>query len=228
MRQGFTLAIRAIETDIETQFGQAVQILAGLDQVILHPTLSRAQAVAESGRRLRGRSREIDVRLVRLSATQAPVACDLRLVLMMMQLVQRQGLIANQFVLIGEQLASIDPGVTGRCATGRQTAELAALACAQLRGGTEAFARSDPDRGEQLARSDDRLNRLNREICRAALEMRVGPEHRELAFRHVLIARSLERIGDNAVSIARLTAELVKADVHRLALEPNAPSLTVF
>jgi phosphate transport system protein len=228
MRQAFAAEIRAIETDMETQLGQAVQTLTGLDEVILHPTLWRTQAVAEAGQRLRRQSRETDVSLVKLSATQAPVACDLRLVLAMMQLVQHQGLIANQFVLVGEQLASIDLGVTDRCGTGRQTAELAALACAQLRGGVEAFARRDPDRGEQLARSDDRLDRLNREICQAALEMRIGPHHRELAFRHVLIARSLERIGDNAVTIARLTAELVKADVHHLAHPNDAPNLTVF
>lgn len=227
MRQAFTAEVRAIEAAIEGHLGEAVQGLTGLDEVILHPTTARSEALTEAGQRLRRSGHELDLRLLSLSATQAPVACDLRLVLTMMQTAQHQGLIANQFVLIGEQLASIDPGVADRCGTGQRTAELARLACAQLRSAVEAFSGQDPGRAEQLARSDDRLDQLNREICQASLEIRLGADHRELAFRHVLIARSLERIGDNAVNIARHTAELVKADVHRLAHPDLAPSLTV-
>jgi phosphate transport system protein len=227
MRQTFTAEVKAIEAAIEGHLSEAVQSLTGLDEVILHPTASGSEILIRTGRRLRRSGRELDLRLLSLSATQAPVACDLKLVLTLVQIVQHQGLIANQFVLIGEQLGAIDPGVSDRCGTGQRTAELAGLACAQLRGAVEAFSGRDPHRGEQLARSDDRLDQLNREICRASLEIRLGPDHRELAFRHVLIARSLERIGDNAVNIARHTAELVHADVHGLAHPNPAPSLTV-
>jgi phosphate transport system protein len=227
MGQVFVTEARSIETEIEAVLGQGVELLAGLDELILQPTARGADLVSQAGHALRRQSRALDIRLVKLSATQAPVACDLRLVLTMMQLVQYQGLIANQFVLIGEQLSAIDPGVSDRCGTGRQAAELAGLAGEQLRRAVEAFSARDCDLGEQLARSDDRLDRLNREICHASLETRAGPADRELAFRHVLIARSLERIGDNAVNIARHTAELVRADVHRLAHPNDAPRLTV-
>jgi phosphate transport system protein len=228
MRHGFITEIGAIEAEMEAGLGQGVTLLDGLHEVIRDPTASRADAVAQAGQDLRRQTRELDVRLVRLSATQAPVACDLRLVLTMMQLVQHHGLIANQFVLIGEQLAGTDPGVTDRCGTGRQAAELASLAGEQLRRAAEAFSKRDCELVERLVRSDDRLDELNREICRLSLETPAGPEQRELAFRHVLIARSLERIGDNAVNIARHTAELVRADVHRLAHPNDAPSLSAF
>jgi phosphate transport system protein len=227
MRQGFITEVRAIEAEIAGGLGESVRVLGGLDEVIRHPTASRAAAVSLAGQALRRQTRELEVRLVRLSATQAPVACDLRLVLAMMQLVQHLGLIANQFVLVGEQLACIDPGVSDRCGTGRPAAELAGLAGEQVRRAVEAFSRRDCELVERLVRSDDRLDQLNREICRLSLETRTGPEHRELAFRHVLIARSLERIGDNAVSIARRTQELVRADVHGLAPPNDAPSLSV-
>lgn len=226
MRPTFISEVQAIEAEIEAQLGKAVDVVAALDEVILHPTGFRAGAVAQSGRDLRRCTRQLDVRLVTLSATQAPVACDLRLVLTMMALVQHQGLIANQFRLIGEQLAAIDPAVKDRCGTGRRTAELAGLAGDQLRRAVEAFATHDGDLAEALTRSDDQLDRLNREICRASLESRVGTEQRELSFRHVLIARSLERIGDNAVNIARHTAQQVRADVHGLAHPGDAPALS--
>lgn len=228
MRHGFITEIEAIEAEMEAGLAEGVTLLGGLQEVIRHPTASRAEAVSKAGQDLRRQTRELDVRLLRLSATQAPVACDLRLVLTMMQLVQHHGLIANQFVLIGEQLAGTNPAVTDRCGTGAQAAELAALAGEQLRRAAEAFSKRDCELVERLVRSDDRLDELNREICRRSLETPAGPEQRELAFRHVLIARSLERIGDNAVNIARHTAELVRADVHRLAHPNDAPSLSAF
>jgi phosphate transport system protein len=227
MRQGFITEVKAIESEIEAGLGKAARALSGLDGVIRNPAAARADGVSQTGQELRRRTRGLDGRLLRLSATQAPVACDLRLVLTMMALVQHGGLIANQFVLIGEQLAAIDPGVSDRCGTGRQAGELAGLAAEQLGRAVEAFARRDCDVAESLARSDDRLDRLNRDICRASLEMQAGTEQRELAFRHVLIARSLERIGDNAVNIARHTAEMVRADVHHLTHPNPAPGLSV-
>lgn len=228
MRQAFVTEVQAIEDEIRAGLGQAVQVLGVLDEAILDPTRTRADAVSGAGQALRRQARALELRLVSLSATQAPVACDLRLVLTLVQLVQHQGLIANQFVMVGEQLACIDPAVSDRGGTGRQVAELARLSSEQLRLALDAFSKRDCEQVEQLDVSDDRLDRLNREICRLALEMRAGSDHRELAFRHVLIARSLERIGDNAVNVARHTAVLVRADVHKLAHPHQASSLTVF
>ena len=220
VRPTFAIQLEALEGSLESNLGLAVHILGGLDKLILHPTQARAEALIAAGSRLRSLGRKSDLELITLSATQAPVACDLQLVLTMTQIVQSQGLIANQFGLIGEQLTLIDSGLPDRCGTGAQTAELAGLAREQLAGALEAFVQRDSSRFEQLSRSDDRLDRLNREICQSALALRPGPALRALAFRHVLIARSLERIGDNAIRIARHTAELVRADVHRLAVFP--------
>ncbi|HET9721194.1 MAG TPA: PhoU domain-containing protein [Solirubrobacteraceae bacterium] len=223
MRAAFTSEVSAIEATMGAQLSAAHDGLSRLEAMICHPTQADAEALIASGRELRRRFRETDLRLVTLSATQAPVACDLRLVLTLLQIAQHQGLIANQFGLIGEQLTEIDSGVTDRCGTTERLCELARLACQQLHGAAQAFAQRDAGSSEALRRSDAQLNRLNREICRASLETPAGPEHRELAFRHVLIARSLERIGDNSVGIARNMAELVQADVHHLA-HPGAAS----
>lgn len=210
---------------MDAQLSAAHDGLTRLEAMIRQPTQAGAQSLISTGRELRRRYRETDLRLVTLSATQAPVACDLRLVLTLIQIAQHQGLIANQFGLIGDQLAEIDPEVADRCGTTERLSELARMACQQLHGAARAFSQRDPGSSEALRRSDAQLNRLNREICQASLETPAGPEHRELAFRHVLIARSLERIGDNSVGIARNTAELVHADVHHLTHPNDVSSL---
>jgi phosphate uptake regulator len=75
-----------------------------------------------------------------------------------------------------------------------------------------AFAQRDASCASELERDDDRLDRLNRDVFAAAHQLEVSPDGRELALRHVLIARSLERIGDNSVKIAELSAVVADAD----------------
>jgi phosphate uptake regulator len=44
-----------------------------------------------------------------------------------------------------------------------------------------------------------------------------APKERELALRHVLIARSLERVGDNTLDIAEQAAFLVTAQLREFS-----------
>ena len=62
---------------------------------------------------------------------------------------------------------------------------------------------------EDLARQDREINRLNREIFRTALEIGDDPDTREWAMHMILVARALERIGDNAVDVGEQVAFVV-------------------
>ena len=58
-------------------------------------------------------------------------------------------------------------------------------------------------------RQDERVNKLNREIFQIALDIGDDPDRREWAMHMILVARCLERIGDNAVDIGEQTAFVV-------------------
>jgi phosphate transport system protein len=58
-------------------------------------------------------------------------------------------------------------------------------------------------------RQDREVNRLNREIFRRAVDIGDDADMREWAMFMVLVARCLERIGDNTVDIAEQTAFVV-------------------
>jgi phosphate uptake regulator len=139
-------------------------------------------------------------------------------VVAMIEIVHHQALVANQFCLMAEQLTEIAPVSSGALTsvgargTAEQLGRMTRLAAEQLRGAASAFSERDAAVAAQLEARDDALDRLNREIFVAAQSLEVRPERRELALRHVLIARSLERIGDNAVSIAWQAAFIVTAD----------------
>ena len=72
-----------------------------------------------------------------------------------------------------------------------------------------AFQTRDTDLATDLARQDREVNRLNREVFRLAIEVGDDPDTREWAMHMTMIARALERIGDNAVDIGEQTVFVV-------------------
>jgi phosphate transport system protein len=72
-----------------------------------------------------------------------------------------------------------------------------------------AFRERDLSLATNLLEKDAAVNKLNREIFRAALEAGDDPATREWATYMVLVARALERIADNAVDIGEQVAFVV-------------------
>jgi phosphate transport system protein len=72
-----------------------------------------------------------------------------------------------------------------------------------------AFAGRDVDLAEDLVRRDREINLLNREIFQLAIDVGTDPDTREWAMHMVMVARAIERIGDNAVDIGEQTAFVV-------------------
>ena len=95
----------------------------------------------------------------------------------------------------------------------------------------QAFARRDVGLAEDLVRQDDEIDRLNREVFGLALEIGDDPDTREWAMHMMLVARCIERIGDNAVDIGEQTAFVVTGlfrefeDASHPELAPTSPRL---
>ena len=102
-----------------------------------------------------------------------------------------------------------------------QMAVLARSECVQAK---QAFERRDVDLAKDLVRQDDEINRLNREIFQIALEVGDDPDMREWATTMILVARALERIGDNAVDIGEQVAFVVTG-LFREFSDASHPSL---
>jgi phosphate transport system protein len=221
MREAFTAELTAIEERLDSALGRAVVTLASVADAVVDPTAKGSQAVAWSALQLRCASRGADTDLVTITARQAPVARDLRLVLVLIQIAQHVGLIANQFDLISQQLSDISGGIPDRQRTGDRLSEMAMLAGAQLEHAAVAFEARDLDAARAIEVDDDAIDRLNRVIFEAARVLDGEPDERALALRHVLIARSLERIGDNAVDIADQVPFLVTARLSGDSVQPR-------
>jgi phosphate transport system protein len=204
-----------IEHRIEAGLGEAIATLSTVAKAVVDRVPSVTQVLIEAASELRRSSHGADRDLVGVAARHAPVAGDLRLLLALIQVAQHQGLVANQFELISEQLSGIEPGVEDRLRSGEKLARMAGLAGAQLQAASDAFAVRDLASALRIEPGDDAIDELNREILRTALRVEGGPWQRELACRHILIARSLERIGDNAVDIAEQAAFLQTGELRQ-------------
>ena len=217
MREAFAGQLAELEQRIDGQLKLAIATLETVAEAVTNPGGRRPAEIANTGRQLTQHSHRADAELVTIVACQTPVASDLRLVLALLQLAHHEGLIANQFALISEQLTEINADVPDRQRTADKLSSMATLAGSQLQLATTAFASRDLALAEQVDREDDAVDKLNREIFEATLALDAVPDHRELALRHVLIARSLERIGDNAVDIAEQAEFLVTAQLREFS-----------
>jgi phosphate transport system protein len=195
------------------------QALEGLDMV--NETLARtiealeqqdvelAQLVIADDDRIDGRYLEVHQGVLSLLARQAPVASDLRLVAALLHVVkhfERMGdqcvNIAKMIPLSGNEPPMHDEMLHRLVRMGRQVSS-------QIVQAREAFAQRDAVMAEDLVRQDDLIDRLNRECFAVALDIGEDADTREWAMYMMLVARALERMGDNCVDIAEQVAFVV-------------------
>jgi phosphate transport system protein len=168
-----------------------------------------AEMVIADDDRVDGRYLEVHQSILSLLALQAPVAGDLRLVaalLHVMKCIERMG---DQCVNIAKviPLSGHEPPV--RREVLERLLKMGAAARAEIMQARRAFSQRDVELAEDLVYRDREINRLNREIFQVALQIGDDPDTREWAMHMILVARAIERIGDNAVDIGEQVAFVI-------------------
>ncbi|MGH2982625.1 MAG: phosphate signaling complex protein PhoU [Solirubrobacterales bacterium] len=159
--------------------------------------------------RIDGRYLEVHQELITLLATQSPVATDLRLIsalLHVMKSIERMGdqcvNIAKLIPLSGHEPPADEEMLKRILMMGRQARTL-------ITQSKRAFEARDVELARDLVRQDDVVDNLNRECFQIALAIGDDADRREWAMTMMLAARSVERIGDNAVDIGEQVAYVV-------------------
>ncbi|HWC27229.1 MAG TPA: phosphate signaling complex protein PhoU [Solirubrobacteraceae bacterium] len=187
-------------------------VCSQLDRVLEaleHQDVELAQFVIADDDRLDGRYLEVHQGILSLLALQAPVAGDLRLVAALLHLIKHVERMGDQCVNIAKliPLSGHEPPVReeilGKLVQMGRSARAEVVQCKR------SFAERDVAMAEDLVARDRDVNRLNREIFRMAVETGEDVDTREWAMTMILVARALERVGDNAVDIGEQTAFVV-------------------
>jgi phosphate transport system protein len=188
------------------------QTLGGLDLVtqqldrglesLSYQDIELAGMVVADDDRLDGRYLEVHQGVLSLLARQAPVAGDLRIVAALLHIIRCVERMGDQCVNIAKLVplsgyeAPKDKDILDAIE------RMGQLARSEVSQAKEAFASRDIELAKDLVRQDAEINRLNRQIFRRAVEVGDDPDVREWAMFMILVARCLERVGDNAVDIA--------------------------
>jgi phosphate transport system protein len=195
------------------------QALGGIDLVIValdraletvqQQDIELASMVIADDDRIDGRYLEVHQGLLSLLALQAPVAGDLRVVAALLHVMKNIERMGDQCVNIAKivPLAGHEPPADARILS--DIRDMGEQARQQLVQCKQAFERRDVALAQDLVRQDDQIDRLNRDVFSLALAIGDDPDTREWAMHMMLVARCIERIGDNAVDIGEQTAFVV-------------------
>jgi phosphate transport system protein len=185
--------------------------LGGLDLVVeqldramealRHQDVELAAFVVMQDDRVDGRYLEVHQGILSLLALQAPVAGDLRLIASLLHVIKHVERMGDQSVNIAKliPLCGHEPPIREELLG--KVVRMGEVARSEVVQAKAAFLDRDVALAADLARQDREINRLNREIFRQAIEIGDDPDVREWAMIMTMVARALERVGDNAVDI---------------------------
>ncbi|HLJ03629.1 MAG TPA: phosphate signaling complex protein PhoU [Solirubrobacteraceae bacterium] len=195
------------------------QALGGLDMVVSqldraleavsYQDVELAGMVVADDDRIDGRYLEVHQGVLSLLARQAPVATDLRVVAALLHVIRCVERMGDQCVNIAKlvPLSGHEQPKDGEILESLE--QMGKLARAQVIQAKDAFAQRSDRLALALATQDEEINSLNRAIFRRAVDIGDEQELREWAMFMILVARCLERIGDNTVDIAEQTVFVI-------------------
>jgi phosphate transport system protein len=195
------------------------QALGALDLVVTtldrtlealeHQDIELASIVVNDDDRIDGRYLEVHQGILSLLALQSPVAGDLRRIAALLHVIMHVERMGDQCVNIAKMLPVVGYEPPTENSVLEKLLKMGVLARSEVSQAKQAFLLRDVDLAEDLVRQDEQINRLNREVFRAAVELGTDADRREWGMTMMLVARAIERIGDNAVDIGEQVAFVV-------------------
>ncbi len=151
--------------------------------------------------RVDGRYLEVHQGILSLLALQAPVATDLRLVAALLHVIKHAERMGDQCVNIAKLIPLVgnEPPVVPELL--EKVLRMGSAARSEVVEAKLAFHGRDTALAADLSRQDREVNRLNKEVFRLAVTVGTSEDTREWAMMMTLVARAIERVGDNAVGV---------------------------
>jgi phosphate transport system protein len=191
-------------------------------QSVLSAVRGAMRALGESDRELAAEviafDDEIDERFLAIArsiqsllALQTPVARDLRLLLAILHINLLLERTADGCVTVAK-LSQLVADIDADPALVEVLVEMGERAEEMVRVAMDSFANRDLAGAESLVELDELIDRANRRFVERLVDVMSEPSLREWGLRMVVVARTIERIGDRAVDIGEQTAYLLTAE----------------
>ncbi|HJU47406.1 MAG TPA: phosphate signaling complex protein PhoU [Gaiellaceae bacterium] len=210
-RVEFQQSLDALEASLQEQGEVVLRAVRGAVNALQSQDVELCDEVIAFDDEIDVRYHRIEKSIEELLAQEGPVATDLRLVLAVLHDSIHLERIGDQSVTIAKltklsaELETRHDLVEGLREMGERAEEMVKIAL-------DSFARRDLERAHSLVELDELIDRTNRRVVDHVLQMAARPGLQEWGMRMIVVARCIERIGDNAVDIGEQTAFLVTGE----------------
>ncbi len=195
---------------VEESIAQAVKALVERDDALV-------QEVIAGGKRIDDWEIKIEEQCLKLMATHGPVASDLRLLTTILKINDDLERINDQAVNIVQRAKVLNTMPLLKPLI--DIPRMSELAQSMVKDALDAFVRRDVALAQDVGQRDDKLDELRDQIFRELLTYMhdsVGQADTiDRAIYLILVARHLERVGDNSSNIAENVAYLVEGRIVR-------------
>ena len=178
-------------------------------EAVEHQDIELAGQIVADDDRIDGRYLEVHQAILTLLATQAPVATDLRLISALLHVIHSIERMGDQCVNIAKVIPLTGHDAPRHEEMVQRVLRMGKQARSMLSQAKKAFESRDVELARDLVRQDDLIDDLNKECFQLAVQVGEEPDVREWAMTMMLVARAIERIGDNAVDIGEQVAFVV-------------------
>ena len=208
-RSTYREGLKTLERQTLEALDMVVQALDRALEAVSYQDVELAGMVVADDDRIDGRYLEVHQGILSLLALQTPVATDLRIVAALLHVIRHAERMGDQCVNVAKLIPLSGYEAPKDKDLLDAIERMGQLARSQVSQAKQAFAERNADLAYDLLRQDAEINHLNVEIFNRALAIGDDIETREWAMHMILVARCLERIGDNAVDIGEQTAFVV-------------------
>jgi phosphate transport system protein len=204
-------ALDRIEAQLQEEGQRVVSAVRGAMRALQERDVELAEEVIAFDDEIDALFINIEGLIQSLLALQTPVARDLRLLLAIIHinlLLERQADSCVTIAKLSKLVADVEPDP----ALVEVLAEMGERAEEMTRVALDSFDRRDLASAESLVELDELIDRANRRFVERLVDVMGDPSLREWGLRMVVVARTIERIGDRAVDIGEQTAYLLTAE----------------
>jgi phosphate transport system protein len=210
-RQRFHGELMSLESELAEMGMRAAEAVRLAVESLIRRDRDRADAVVAGDDPVDEAYLDIERRILDLLALQTPVASDLRLVSAILHINLHLERVGDQAVNVAKIcLATLDlpksPVILSHLA------EMGDVVSRMVRTAIEAFERRDLELCLKLPEMDDPVDLLNRGMYLEVVKLADDPALLEWGIQMNVVARALERVGDNAVDIGEQVSFLLTGE----------------
>ena len=215
-RTEFQASLDSLEADLQEQGEVVLRAVRGATDALATQDVELCDEVIAFDDEIDARYHRIERSIGELLAQQAPVATDLRLVLAVLHSSIHLERIGDQSVTIAK-LTKLSAALEQQRDLVDGLREMGSRAAEMVRAALDAFAARDVAGARRLVELDELIDRTNRAVVDKVLGMSATPGMQEWGMRMIVVARCIERVGDNAVDIGEQTEYLVTGEFHEFS-----------